>query len=64
MITDPYFYALAVPAVILVGLAKGGFVGAFVMLGVPLLSLMISPVQAAGIPGSYTHLTLATVLRR
>jgi uncharacterized membrane protein YfcA len=49
MITDPYFYALAVPAVILVGLAKGGFVGAFVMLGVPLLSLMISPVQAAGI---------------
>lgn len=49
MITDPYFYAIAVPAVFLVGLAKGGFVGAMVMLGVPLLSLMISPVQAAGI---------------
>ncbi|MCB1437649.1 MAG: sulfite exporter TauE/SafE family protein [Rhodobiaceae bacterium] len=49
MITDPLFYAIAVPAVFLVGLAKGGFVGAMVMLGVPLLSLMISPVQAAGI---------------
>jgi hypothetical protein len=49
MITDPLFYAVAIPAVILVGLAKGGFVGALAMLGVPLISLMISPVQAAGI---------------
>ncbi|GAB4235247.1 MAG: sulfite exporter TauE/SafE family protein [Methyloligellaceae bacterium] len=49
MITDPLFYAVAVPAVILVGLAKGGFVGALAMLGVPLISLVISPVQAAGI---------------
>lgn len=49
MITDPAFYALAVPAVIFVGLAKGGFVSALAMLGVPLLTLVISPVQAAGI---------------
>jgi uncharacterized membrane protein YfcA len=49
MITDPLFYAVAIPAVILVGLAKGGFVGALAMLGVPLISLVISPVQAAGI---------------
>lgn len=49
MITDPLFYALAVPAVIFVGLAKGGFVGALAMLGVPLMALVISPVQAAGI---------------
>jgi uncharacterized membrane protein YfcA len=49
MITDPLFYAVAVPAVILVGLAKGGFVGALAMLGVPLMALVISPVQAAGI---------------
>ena len=27
MITDPVFYALAVPAVITMGLAKGGFAG-------------------------------------
>lgn len=49
MITDPLFYAVAIPAVILVGLAKGGFVGALAMLGVPLIALVISPVQAAGI---------------
>lgn len=49
MITDPLFYAVAVPAVILIGLAKGGFAGALAMLGVPLMSLVISPVQAAGI---------------
>lgn len=49
MIDDPQFYALAIPAVILVGLAKGGFVGALAMLGVPMMSLVISPVQAAGI---------------
>ena len=47
MITDPLFYAAAVPAVILVGLAKGGFAGALAMLGVPLMSLVVSPVQAA-----------------
>ena len=49
MITDPVFYAVAIPAVILVGLAKGGFAGALAMLGVPLMALVISPVQAAGI---------------
>ncbi len=49
MITDPLFYALAIPAIFLVGLAKGGFVGPLAMLGVPLMSLTISPVQAAGI---------------
>lgn len=48
MLTDPLFYALAVPAVILMGLAKGGFagVGAIAM---PLLALAISPVKAAAI---------------
>ena len=49
MITDPLFYAVAIPAVIMVGLAKGGFVGALAMLGVPLMALVISPVRAAGI---------------
>jgi hypothetical protein len=49
MITDPLFYAIAIPAIFLVGLAKGGFVGPLAMLGVPLLALVISPVQAAGI---------------
>ncbi len=49
IITDPLFYAVAIPAVILVGIAKGGFPGAFGGLAVPLMSLAISPITAAGI---------------
>jgi len=49
MITDPWFYAVAVPAVLLVGLSKGGFLGGIAVIGVPLLTLAISPVQAAAI---------------
>lgn len=49
IITDPWFYAVAVPAVILVGFAKGGFGAGLSLLGVPLMSLIISPVHAAGI---------------
>jgi uncharacterized membrane protein YfcA len=49
MISDPSFYLLAVPAVVLVGLAKGGFGGSISMIGVPLMALAISPVAAAGI---------------
>lgn len=49
MIADPAFYAVAVPAVILTGLAKGGFLGALGGFAVPLMSLVISPVEAAGI---------------
>ena len=48
MITDALFYAAAVPAVVLLGLAKGGFSGMGV-LAVPLMTLVISPVQAASI---------------
>ncbi len=48
MITDPVFYALAVPAVITMGLAKGGFAGVG-QLAMPMLALAISPVQAAAI---------------
>ncbi|GAA0776820.1 sulfite exporter TauE/SafE family protein [Roseibium denhamense] len=48
-IADPWFYAAAIPAVFLVGLSKGGFGGTFAMLGVPLMALVISPLQAAGI---------------
>lgn len=48
MITEPFFYVVAVPAVILYGLSKGGFAG-IAILSMPLLSLAISPVQAAAI---------------
>jgi hypothetical protein len=42
------FYLLAVPAVILFGLSKGGFSG-LGSLAMPLLSLVASPVRAAAI---------------
>ena len=45
---DPLFYLAAVPAVILMGLAKGGFAG-IGALAMPLLALAISPVQAAAV---------------
>ena len=46
---DPWFYAAAIPAVIVVGLAKGGLGGAMALLGVPILALVMPPVQAAAI---------------
>ncbi|MEJ6783530.1 sulfite exporter TauE/SafE family protein [Aminobacter sp. Piv2-1] len=49
LLLDPWFYAAAVPAVILVGLSKGGFGGAVGFVGVPLMALAMSPVQAAAI---------------
>ena len=49
LLADPWFYAAAIPAVILVGLSKGGFGGAVSFVGVPLMALMMPPVQAAAI---------------
>lgn len=48
MITNPLFYAAAIPAVTLLGLSKGGFSG-LGLLSLPLLALVVSPVQAAAI---------------
>jgi uncharacterized membrane protein YfcA len=48
MITDPWFYLAAVPAVIILGLAKGGFAG-IGTLATPIVALAIPPVQAASI---------------
>ena len=49
LIYDPWFYAAAIPAVLFVGLSKGGLGGAMGQLGVPLLALVVSPVQGAAI---------------
>ena len=49
LIYDPLFYAVSIPAVLLYGIAKGGFAGPLAILGVPLMSLVISPLQAAAI---------------
>ena len=48
MIDDPLFYVVAVPAVVLLGLAKGGFAG-IGMLSLPMMALVASPIQAAAI---------------
>lgn len=48
-VTDPLFYVAAIPAVIFVGLSKGGLGGAMALIGVPLMALVISPVKAAAI---------------
>jgi uncharacterized membrane protein YfcA len=49
LLSDPWFLAVAVAAVILVGLSKGGLGGAMGFVGVPLMALVMSPVQAAAI---------------
>nr|WP_210382377.1 sulfite exporter TauE/SafE family protein [Jiella sonneratiae] len=43
------FYAVAIPAVILIGLSKGGFGGTAALVGVPLMAIAVPPVTAAGI---------------
>lgn len=45
---DPWFWALGIPAVILMGLAKGGFIGVGT-LAIPMMALAVSPVQAAAV---------------
>jgi uncharacterized membrane protein YfcA len=49
LLSDPWFFAVAIPAVILFGISKSGFGGAFGAIAVPIMALVISPVQAAGI---------------
>lgn len=49
IITDPLFYAIAVPVVLLTGISKTGIPGLFGGMAVPLLSLVIAPRQAAAV---------------
>jgi uncharacterized membrane protein YfcA len=48
-ITDPWFYLVAAPAMLIVSISKGGFGGGLALLGVPMMSLVIPPAQAAAI---------------
>ena len=48
MITDPIFYFAAIPAVVIVGISKGGF-GGIALLAVPILSLVTDPIKSAAI---------------
>lgn len=49
LITDPGFYAVAVPAVLLMAISKSGFGGGFGALAVPLLALQLPVPQAAAL---------------
>ena len=49
LITDPLFYAVAIPAVLLLGISKSGFGAGFGSLAVPLMALVVTVPQAAAI---------------
>lgn len=49
VLSDPWFYMVAVPAVLLVGLSKSGFASGFGSLAVPMIALVIPVPQAAAI---------------
>ena len=48
-ITEPRFYAVAVPAVLIMGVSKSGFASGFGALAVPLMALAVPVPQAAAI---------------
>ena len=49
LITDPAFYAVAIPAAVLTGIGKSGVAGGFGILAVPLIALVMPVPQAAAI---------------
>ena len=49
LITDPFFYAVAIPAVLLLGVSKSGFGAGFGSLAVPMMALAVPVPQAAAI---------------
>jgi uncharacterized membrane protein YfcA len=48
-ITDPWFYVLAVPALLITGISKGGFASGGGNLAVPAMALLVPAPQAAAI---------------
>lgn len=49
LITDPFFYAVAIPAVLLLGVSKSGFGSGFGSLTVPMMAMAVTVPQAAAI---------------
>ncbi len=49
MINDPFFYAVAIPAVLVMGVSKGGFGSGLGIIATPLVALAVPTPQAAAI---------------
>jgi uncharacterized membrane protein YfcA len=49
VVTDPWFYAVAVPAVLLMGLSKSGYASGFGSLATPMIAITVGVPQAAAI---------------
>ena len=49
IVTDPWFYITAIPAILIYGIGKGGLGGALGIIAVPLMAMVIAPTQAAAI---------------
>lgn len=49
LIDNPWFYAIAFPALVLTGISKGGLGGGVGGIAVPLMALTVPPTQAAAI---------------
>jgi uncharacterized membrane protein YfcA len=49
LITDPFFYAVGIPAILLMGISKGGFGSGMGLLSTPLMALAVPTSRAAAI---------------
>lgn len=49
IISDPVFYLVAIPAILMFGMSKGGFGGGISSLSIPLMAFVIDPITAAAI---------------
>ena len=47
MFSDPLFYLVGLPTVFVMAMSKGAFGGGLAIVGVPMLSLVMSPIEAA-----------------
>jgi len=49
LISDPLFYAVVIPAILLMGISKGGFGGGVGLIATPMVALVTTPTRAAAI---------------
>jgi uncharacterized membrane protein YfcA len=47
ILTDPVFYLIGLPTIFVIAVSKGAFGGGLAVLGIPMLSLVMSPIEAA-----------------